>query len=227
MINGNYLKESLIGIFGYPWYVLNEIAIIWTVFNLLQCLFGLFRSAFKTYNLISLLGPNITLAKIITSGFFGSFSQTIFHVLQPDSTQYKPPSPKKRRRHSIDGCTPHSQHELNLLHKKFENFYKKFSSPVHNNSNKRQISTLPASIYQCYETPIDSRTRPDFQSLHLHTFLPIKRKRSGGISLSRDSIEKDPDCQKIPEEIFFNLPSTRLSHPFCFSNSTAAPTHQE
>ena len=30
LVNGNYLKESLIGIFGYPWYVLKEIAIIWT-----------------------------------------------------------------------------------------------------------------------------------------------------------------------------------------------------
>ena len=150
LINGNYLKESFIGTFGYPWYVLKEMAIIWTVFNFLQCFFGLFCSAFNTYNLISLLGSNITLAKIITSGFFGVFSQTIFHVLQSDSTHYKPPSPKKRRRHSIDSCTPHSQHELNLLHKKFENFYKKFSSPAHNNSNKRHTSTLPASIYQCY-----------------------------------------------------------------------------
>ena len=117
------------------------------------------------------------MAKITTSGFFGVFSQTIFHVLQSYSTQYKPPSPKKRRSHSIDSCTPDSQHELNLLHKKFENFYKKMYSPVHNNSNKRHISTLPASIYQGYETPIDSRTKPDFQSPRLHTFQPNKRKR--------------------------------------------------
>ena len=55
LINRNYLKEYLIGIFGYPWYVLKEIAIIWTVFNFLHCLFGLFRTAFNTYNLKSLL----------------------------------------------------------------------------------------------------------------------------------------------------------------------------
>ena len=53
LINGNYIKESLIEIFVYPWYVLKEIAIIWTVFNLLRCLFGLFRSEFNTYNLKS------------------------------------------------------------------------------------------------------------------------------------------------------------------------------
>ena len=116
---------------------------------------------------------------------------------------------KKRRRHSIDSCTPHSQHELNLLHKKFENLYKKFSSPVHNNSNKRHTSHLPASIYQCYEAPTDSHTKPDFQSLHLHTFQPNKRKRSRGISLSRASLDKDHDYQGIPEELFLNLPSTR------------------
>ena len=33
LINGNDFKESFIGIFGYPWYVLKEIAIIWTVFK--------------------------------------------------------------------------------------------------------------------------------------------------------------------------------------------------
>ena len=150
------------------------------------------------------------MAKIITSGIFGVFSQTIFHVLQSDSTQHKRPSPKKPTKTSIDSCNPYSQQELNLLHKKFENSYKKFSSPVHNNSNKRHTSTLPTSFYQCYETPIDSRTKPDFQSLRLHTFQPNKGKRSRGISLSRDSIEKDPEYQGIPEELLFNLPSSRL-----------------
>ena len=210
LINGNCLKESVIGIFGYPWYVLKEIAILWTIFNLLQCFFGLFRSALNTYNLKSLLGPNITLAKIFASGLFGVFSQTKFHVLQLDSTKYKPTSPKKRRKHSVDSCTPRSQHELSLLHKNFENFYNKFSTPAHNHSNKRTISTLPVSIYQCYETPINSRMKPDFQSLHLHTFQPNILKRSHEFFLSHDSIEKDPDYQEIPKDLLFNPPSTRI-----------------
>ena len=46
LINGNYLKESLIGIFEYPWSVLKEMAIIWTVFN--------FHSAYLTYFLVHL-----------------------------------------------------------------------------------------------------------------------------------------------------------------------------
>ena len=129
LINSNYFKESLIGIFGYPWYVLKGIVIIWTLFNFPQCLTGPFRSAYNAYILKSLLGPNTRLAKIITSIFFGVFSQTIFHVLQSDSTQYKPSSPRIRRKHFVDSCTPHSQIELNLLHKNFENFYKKFYSP--------------------------------------------------------------------------------------------------
>ena len=139
---------------------------------------------------ITCFGPKITLAEIITSGFFGVFSKTIFHVLQSDSTHYNSPSPKKRRCHSVDTCTLHSQHELNLLHEKFESFYKKSSSPVHNNSNKINTSTLPASVYQCYEKQINSRTKPDFQSLHLHTFQPNERKRSSEMSLSQDSLDK-------------------------------------
>ena len=58
-------------------------------------------------------------------------------------------------------------------------------------------STLPASIYQCYETPMNSRTKPDFQSLHLHTFQTNKCKRSRKMSLSRDSLDKDPDYLEI------------------------------
>ena len=75
LINGNYLKESLLGIFGNLWYVLKEIATTWTLFKFYSAFFGLFHSAFNTYNLKSLLGPNIALAKIITSGFFVVFNQ--------------------------------------------------------------------------------------------------------------------------------------------------------
>ena len=212
LINGSYLKESLIGTFGYPWYLIKEIAIIWTVFNLLQFIIGLFCNVLNTYNLKTLLGPNITLPKIITSGFFGIFSQTIVHVLQVDSTNYKSPSPKKRRRHSVESGTPHSHHELNQLHKKLENFYKKFSSPARNISIKH-TSTLPVSIYQCYESPVvQSRQKPDFQSLQLHTFQPNQRKRSHTVSISQDSFEEDPNYQEIDllQELILNLPSTRV-----------------
>ena len=88
----------------------------------------------------------------------------------------------------------------------------KFSSPVHNNSNKH-TSTLPVSIYQCYESPtVQTRRQPDFQSLRLHTFQPNQRKRFHTISISRDSFEDDPNYQEIdiPEELILNLPSTRI-----------------
>ena len=81
---------------------------------------------------------------------------------------------------------------------------------MHNNSNKRHTATLSASIYQCYETPTNFHMKPSFQSLHLHTLQPINRKRSRGTSLSRDSLDKDPDYQEIPEELFLSLPSTRI-----------------
>ena len=99
---------------------------------------------------------------------------------------------------------------MTLLHEKFENSYKKFSSPVHNNSNKKHAFTLRASIHGCYELPIATHKKPAFQSLRLHTFHSIRRKRSRGISFSRDSFEDDPDYQEIPEELILNLPSARV-----------------
>ena len=112
---------------------------------------------------------------------------------------------------------------MNLLHKKFENFYRKIFSPVHNNPNKHHTSTLPNSIRQCYDTPIDSRTKPDFQSVHLHTFQPNILKHSRGIFLSRDSFENYPDYQEIPEEFLFNLQSTLVEHFFVLVTPLQSP----
>ena len=191
-------------------YVLKQIAIIWSALNVLPCLFGLFRSALNAYNLKSLLGHYMPLGKIITSGFFGVFLPPIFHLLQSDSTRPKPPSAKRGRKPSNDSCTPHNQVGLNLLHKKFENFYKKTSSLVHKNSNKHCVSTLLTFFYECYELPVESQKKPDFQSLYLLTFYLNELKRSRGISLSRDTIEDDPHYQESREELILKLPSTRI-----------------
>ena len=208
LINGNCLKESLIGIFGYSWHVLKENAIIWFVLSFLQCNFGLFRRAFNAYNLKALLAPNITLAKIITSGLFGVFSQTIFHVLQSDFSQYKPLSTKKRT-HSVYSNTTQSQIELNLLHKQFENFYRKFSSPVHNNSNKNKTSTLPTSFNECYDVPKTSHNKLDFHSLHLQT------QTLTGHFTFKDSFDNDPDYQAIPKNSFLSY-LVLVSNTFLF-----------
>ena len=45
--------------------------------------------------------------------------------------------------------------------KKFETFYKNFSSPKHNNPNKH----IATPIYDCYELPIESKPKHDFKWL--------------------------------------------------------------
>ena len=41
-----------------------------------------------------------------------------------------------------------------------------------------------------------------------------KRKRSHGISPSRDSFDDNPHYQEIPEELILNLPSIRIEYSF-------------
>ena len=57
--------------------------------------------------------------------------------------------------------------------------------------------------------PTETHRKTDFQSLQLQTFCPTKRKRSHGVSLSKDSFDDDPDYKEIPEEHILNLPDTR------------------
>ena len=118
--------------------------IVWRVYKFLNCLLDLIRSAFKAYNLKAILGPKITLAKVIRIGFAEVFSQTIFHVLQTDANNYKPPSPKKKKRkHSIDSSYQHSQTELNFVPIKFETFFKKFSFSVLATLTNEEPQILP------------------------------------------------------------------------------------
>ena len=116
---------------------------------------------------------------------------------------------------------------MNLLHKKFENFYKKFSSPVHKNSNKRHTSTLPDSIYQCYETPIDSRTKPDFQSLHLLTFQPNNKDAHVEFLFHKTLLKKILTIRKFQKNFFLIFQALAFNTFFCLINSTAVSTHQE
>ena len=90
-----FLKDSFVVVVVYPWYVFRK-TIVWRVHKYFKCLFDLICSAFKAYYLKAILGPKTTLAKMITTGFVGVFSQTIFHVLETDANNYKPPSPKKK-----------------------------------------------------------------------------------------------------------------------------------
>ena len=103
----------------------------------------------------------------------------------------------------------------NLLHRKIENFYKKFSSPVQNSSNRNRASASPTSICECYELQVDSQRKPNFKSLQLYTFQPHNQKRSRGISLSKESFENEPDYHESPEELILNLPRTRISLLYC------------
>ena len=109
---------------------------------------------------------------------------------------------------------PHSENGMNLLHKKFENFYKKF-----NKSNKHRASTLPTSKYECYEQPVEIHRKIDFQSLHLHTFYSNKRNCSRAKSLCEDFFEDVPDYQDVLEEFILYLSSNCIWHFSCFSNN--------
>ena len=108
----------------------------------------------------------------------------------------------------------------------------KFSSLVNNNSNKHRASTLPTlpiSIYECYGKPLESHRKPDFQSLHLHAFQAIKRKRSRVISLSKHFSEDDLDYQsqkKCPRRNDFKLTKFSYLTLFCSSDTTAAATQE-
>ena len=86
--------------------------------------------------------------------------------------------------------------------------YKKISSSVHNNSNKRRASNHPTSIYECYILTIESQPKRDLKFFQLRASTP-KDEHAHKIFQNRVCLEDDPDYQEIPEELKLNLSSTR------------------
>ena len=62
---------------------------------------GLFRCAFIAYKLKALLRPDITIAITTTTNFSGVLSQTIYHILQTDSSKLPPKKDNKSTQYLV------------------------------------------------------------------------------------------------------------------------------
>ena len=155
--------------------------------------------------------PNITLSKILPPDFLAYFHEQCsmyYNLIQHNLNHHQLKEEENTQLTIV----------LRTIKLNWSYYTKSLKFSIRNSPllytiiQKKRASTLPTSVGQCYELTIESHKKPDFQSLYLHTFYPNKRNCSCGISLSRDSIQDDPDYQEIPEDDLLILPSNRISH---------------
>ena len=226
LINGNYFKESLIGIFGYPWYVLIEIAIIWTVFNVLQCLFGLFRSAFNTYNLKSLLGPILCWLKLKPPDLLEYFCKQYSMCYNPIPHNIN----HHRLKNDVDIQLRVALHTLNM---NWIYYTKSLKTSIRNSLLLYTIIQINDTL-PLYQLPFINAmkhqlnlARNQIFNLYTYTLFNLISVKAHVEFIFHETLLKNILTIRKLQKNSFYLPSTRLQHSFCFSNSTAVPTHQE
>ena len=117
IFDGAWLKEQILTIFGWPWYVLEKMAIIYARINMILFITNLIIKFYNAFAIHKAIGKQASITKILLTGIFGIFSQTLTQLVaqiqeEEDShdsdenyTHYGNYKPQKKHtfcRHSTD-----------------------------------------------------------------------------------------------------------------------------
>ena len=117
IFDGAWLKEQILTIFGWPWYILEKMAIIYAMISMLLFIRNLIRKFYNAFAIHKAIGKQASITKILLTGIFGKFSEILTQLVaqiqeEEDSqdsdenyTHYRNHKPKKKhtfRRHSTD-----------------------------------------------------------------------------------------------------------------------------
>ena len=119
IFDGAWLKKQILTIFGWPWYVLEKMAIIYAMISMILFITNLIIKFYNCFAIHKAIGKQARITKILLTGIFGIFSQTLTqlvaeiqeeeeessHGSDENYTLYGYHKPRKKhtfRRHSTD-----------------------------------------------------------------------------------------------------------------------------
>ena len=91
MFDGEWLKDQVISIFGWPCYILEKMAIIYAMLSMILFITNLIINFFNAFAIHKAIGKQASITKKILTGIFGIFSQTLTQLvsqIQEDENYY-------------------------------------------------------------------------------------------------------------------------------------------
>ena len=134
IFDGAWLKEQILSIFGWPWYILEKMAIIYAMISMILFLTNLIIKFYNAFAIHKAIGKQASITKILLTGIFGTFSQTL--------TQLEEQIQEKKTSHDSDENYLHyTRHN-----KPRKNIFRRHSSDIthitdHNDNDK------PSQVY--------------------------------------------------------------------------------
>ena len=75
------LKNEVLAFLGWPYYILERLTILYTMFNFIGFLFSLLKGIYNTCTIHTQVNRQASVARILFAGFFGIFSSSIYKIL--------------------------------------------------------------------------------------------------------------------------------------------------
>ena len=118
IFDGAWLKGQILSIFGWTWYILEKMAIIYAMISMILFLTNLIIKFYNAFSIHKAIGKQASITKILLTGTFGNFSQTLTQLvaqIQDEETS-----------HNIDENYSH----YTRLNKPRKNIFRRHSSDI-------------------------------------------------------------------------------------------------
>ena len=79
--DGEWLKDQIVTIFVWPWYILEKMAIIYAMLSLILFITNLIIKFYNAFAIHKTIGKQASITKILLTGIFGIFSQTLTQLV--------------------------------------------------------------------------------------------------------------------------------------------------
>ena len=115
IFDGEWLKDQILSIFGWPWYILEKMAIIYAMISMILFITNLAIKFYNAFAIHKAIGKQASITKILLTGIFGIFSQTLTQLvaqIQEDDTSHDSHDSDNNYSH----CTKHNKHNKNRKH---------------------------------------------------------------------------------------------------------------
>ena len=160
IFDGEWLEDHVISIFGWPWYILEKMAIIYAMLSIILFITNLIIKFYNAFAIHKAIAKQASKTKLLLTGIFGVFSQTL--------TQLVAQILEDENHYSDDNNTFHGNNNSRKIIQKFRRHSTDLPHITDHNDNNEPSENYVDTNYKHYNTTI-RRTQKGLQLRTLET----------------------------------------------------------
>ena len=217
IFDGAWPKEQILTIFGWPWYVLEKRAIIYAMISMILFITNLIIKFYNAFALHKAIGKQASITKILLTGLFGIFSQTLTQLVAQIQEE------EENTHDSEENYTHYGNHKPGKKHT-FRRHSTDITQTTNYNDNDKPKETYVDTNYKHYNTTI-CRTE---NGLQLRTTNSSPKKQKPPLperKYKQDPLRVEP-LETISENKLQTLPPQLITPPpayQCLANNISFP----